>query len=456
MIAGTPATTQGATSVSSCATSRTPLRRLAALYRVAGDCAPRSGQTHMLGAKVEETQRERFADYRHKRNTLTQFVKLPRPICFTPQMPDLSDRLAALAASRGIYLLTIAGAKPHLGWSVNLPRRLSRFLAPSASDSVLVKGSFSERIVSVSCWPAGSRLESSLLLYELAKEHFPQDYRKVLRLKTPWFVALRTSDPFPLLGVVNRIPNDGNSVYGPFRTRDAAQAYQQQVEGLFQIRRCPEVLLPHPDHPGCIYGEMNQCLRPCQCVVSADEYAHEARRVAEFLLTNGKSSLLTLMAARDRASEQLEFEQASQIQKRIEKLENAAKLRDDVVRPAADFHGLALTRSTRPLEFRLWPMTAGIWQEPVLLDFSSAHAPSSSLDSHIRTLLGSALERPVCSGNLMEQLALFARWYYSSWRDGSWFPFQTLADLNYRRLVREVSKMAEESRRAGIPAADSC
>ena len=365
-------------------------------------------------------------------------------------MPDLTDRLGGLTPSRGIYILTIAGAKPHLGWSVNLPRRLSRFLVSSYPGSGPGKNPFGERIVSVCCWPAGSRLESSLLLYELAKQHFPQDYRKVLRLKTPSFVMLRVSDPFPLLEAVNRVPNAGRSVYGPFRTRDAAQAYQQQVEGLFQIRRCTETLAPDPDHPGCIYGEMNQCLRPCQCAVSADEYAHEVQRVAEFLVTNGKSSLSTLITARDRASEQLEFEQASQIQKRIEKLESASKLRDDAIRAAADFHGVALTCSARRLEFQLWPILGGIWQEPVTLDFSSTQAASSSLDSHIRTVLASALEAPVTSGNKLEQLALFARWYYSSWRDGTWFPFRTPADLNYRRLVREVSKMAEQGRRSTV------
>jgi excinuclease ABC subunit C len=371
-------------------------------------------------------------------------------------MPDLADRLGELRASRGIYVLKIAGAKPHLGWSVNLPRRLSRFLVSSYPGSAPEKNPFRQRIVSVSCWPAGSRLESSLLLYELAKEYFPQDYRKALRLKMPSFVALRTSDSFPLLDVVGRVPNDASGVYGPFRTREAAQAYQQQVEGLFQIRRCSEVLSPHPEHPGCIYGEMNQCLRPCQCAVSADEYAHEVQRVIDFLLTNGKSSLSTLISARNRASEQLEFEQAGQIQRRIEKLENASKLRDEAIRAVGEFHGVALTRSAWPLEFRLWPMVAGVWQEPLALDFSTAHGTSGSLDSWIRSLLGGALERPSSLGNKLEQLALFARWYYSSWRDGSWFPFRTPADLNYRRLVREVSKMAEETRRATVPAGQSC
>lgn len=293
------------------------------------------------------------------------------------------------------------------------------------------------------------------MLYELAKEYFPQEYRKVLRLRMPGFVVLAMHDRFPRIEVMNRLGEEQDAAYGPFRTRDAAQAYQQQVEALFQVRRCSDTLTPHADHPGCIYGEMNQCMRPCQCAVSADEYSHEVQRVGELLATNGRSALSVLTAARDRASEEMEFEHANQVQKRIEKVESAAKARDEVIGAIGDLHGVALTYSARRLEFRLWPMYAGIWQQPVALDFSTERSTSTSLDSEIRSSLAQALQQPDTAGNKLEQLAVFARWYYSSWRDGSWFPFQTLADLKYRRLVREISKMAEESR-AAISAGRPC
>ena len=59
----------------------------------------------------------------------------------------------------------------------------------------------------------------------------------------------------------------------------------------FQMRRCQEDLAPSPAHPGCIYGEMGMCLRPCQQVVGPAEYAHEVARVVEFLRTDGRSLL---------------------------------------------------------------------------------------------------------------------------------------------------------------------
>ena len=52
---------------------------------------------------------------------------------------------------------------------------------------------------------------------------------------------------------------------------------------LFQLRRCQEDLAPSPGHPGCIYGEMGKCLRPCQEAVSREEYAGE---VEDFSMDN--------------------------------------------------------------------------------------------------------------------------------------------------------------------------
>ena len=370
-------------------------------------------------------------------------MKLPAPITLIPVAPDLRQQIATLPASAGIYLLASGASTPHLGSSANLPRRLSRLLVscPAARPGSLE--ALREKLTSVDCWPAGSRLESSLLMYQLARRHYPDDYLKRLRLRAPWFVGLTGNDNFARLEVANRLSRGGSAAVGPFLTRDMADAYAQQVLQLFQIRRCTEALNPHPDHPGCIYGEMNQCLRPCQCAVTADEYATEAARVVDFVTTNGRSSLSALSLARDRASAQMDFEQAAQLHKRIEKVNAAMALRDSVIGNAFEFSGVALTPGIGTLQFRLWPILNGLWQEPVSLDFSAEEPASQSLDRQIRERLTDSLATPRSSGRRVEELAIFSRWYYSSWRDGQWFPFRILADLNYRRIVRQISKMAK-------------
>ncbi len=121
------------------------------------------------------------------------------------------------------------------------------------------------------------------------KRLFPGDYLRRLRLRMPWFVSLVAEDGYGRLSVGNRIGRDWSRAWGPFATRELAQYYQEEVLELFQMRRCTERLHPSPEHPGCIYGEMRQCLRPCQGAVTAEEYSAETERVAEFMKTNGRS-----------------------------------------------------------------------------------------------------------------------------------------------------------------------
>jgi excinuclease ABC subunit C len=374
---------------------------------------------------------------------LALVVELPHPFIVDPHSPGAAEAVAALPESRGVYLFTLPGYAPHLGSTLNLRRRLTRLLFPSYTVPETGFARHFQKITSLSCWPAGSRLEASLLMYQITREHFPDDYLKRLRLRMPWFLVMDGYDAFPRVEIVNRLARRHTKAYGPFFSRDVAQRYEEELLGLFQIRRCTETLTPTPEHPGCIYGEMNQCLRPCQCAVSKDEYADEVRRFEEFVATNGKTAAAVLMTARERASLELDFEQAAQLHKRLEKVSDAAVSRDAVIAPVDKFNGLALTRGVAEGECRLWPMLGGYWQSPLLLQFSTMEPGARSLDQELREKVSGALTgAPQVAGNRVEQLAVFSRWYYSSWRDGHWFPFSKPEDLNYRRLVREISNLS--------------
>lgn len=347
-----------------------------------------------------------------------------------------------------MYALRVAGKRAHVAWSANVSRRLHRLFVSYHNARSGALATLRASVESVECWPTGSRLETSLLLYHLTKAQHPDDYLKRLRLRMPWFLML-TRDAFPRLAVVNRIPRGSGPLMGPFLSRDSAQRYENEVLSLFQIRRCTDMLAPHPDHPGCIYGEMNQCLRPCQCAVSGEEYASEAQRTAELLESNGKAVLASLSTARDRASAAMEFEHAAQIHKRMEKIRAVAALRDDIVTDIHGFNGVALLPARDPKQFRLWPIFESQWRDSVLIDFSGEQALVKSLDQRLRELLAESLAQPFTGGNRLENLALFSRWYFSSWRDGEWFAFRSLADLDYRRLVREISKRVKSGAPVG-------
>jgi excinuclease UvrABC nuclease subunit len=289
----------------------------------------------------------------------------------------------------------------------------------------------------IDVWQAASRFESMLLHYALAKQHFPEQYLKLTRLRMPAYVRLALSNEFPRTQVTTRLSGGASVYYGPFRTRASAEQFGSQLLDLFQLRRCQENLEPSPEHPGCIYGEMNMCLRPCQQVVSIEEYRSEAERVAQFLRTDGAAALSSAEAARDRLSEELNFEEASRQHKRIERIEGVLSLRDDLVRDIQRMYAVVITRSMEPDAVSLWFCCEGAWQSPVTFPLSS----DVSLDRRLRDLMGSLRPETVRANEREEHLALLARWAYASWRDGELVLFDGLENAPYRKLVRAISRV---------------
>ncbi len=315
-----------------------------------------------------------------------------------------------------------------------LQRRLGRILRASESGRSLTLRNVFTRI---DCWQAGSKFESMLLHYALAKTHFPDQYLKLTRLRLPSYVRLVLSNEFPRTQITTRLSGAGSLYYGPFRTRASAEQFETRLLDLFQIRRCQENLDPGPLHPGCIYGEMNMCLRPCQQVVTVEEYRGEANRVAYFLETSGAAALAGAEAARDRLSEEMNFEDAARQHKRIERIEEVLALRDDVACDIERLYAIAISKSRDPGAVALWFCCRGWWQPPLRFELAS----DVSLDRRLRDLIASLPPEQVAEGSREEHLALLARWAWSSWRDGELLFFDALAHAPYRKLVRAISKV---------------
>jgi excinuclease ABC subunit C len=334
-----------------------------------------------------------------------------------------------------VFLVWAGERSAYLAKTSMLKRRLSRILRPAEGGgrSLSLRNVFTR----IEYWHTGSAFESILLHYELAKRHFPETYLKLTRLRMPAYVRLILSNEFPRTQVTTRMSGGASLYYGPFRTRASAELFETQLLDLFQIRRCQETLEPRPDHPGCIYGEMNMCLRPCQQVVSVEEYGSEANRVAHFLETNGAAALSSAEAARDRLSDEMNFEEAARQHKRIERTESVLALRDDLVRDIERLYVIVIAKSVRQDAVTLWFCCRGTWQAPVEFELAS----DVSLDRRLRDLIAGLQPEQAQLRDREEHLALLARWAYSSWRDGEILLFDALDRAPYRKLVRAISRV---------------
>jgi len=364
-------------------------------------------------------------------------MQVPDPTII--ERENLDANVAEVPNADAVFVVWAGDRSAYLAKTSMLRRRLLRIFKPGESPRRSLN--LREVATRVEYWPTGSRFESMLLHYALARRNFPDDYLRRIKLRMPPYVKLILGNEFPRTQVSARLSAGRTLHYGPFQSRAAAELFENQFLDLFQMRRCQENLEPTARHPGCIYGEMNRCLRPCQQVVTRDEYLSEAKRVEEFLTGNGSALLSIAAAARDRLSAEMNFEEAARQHKQLERIQAVLALRGDLVCNVEHLYGVAVAPSLAPDSVLLWFVCQGVWQAPVRFTLTSF----TSLDQRLRELVASIQPEGTPLAEKQEHLALLARWHYSSWSDGEWIGFPAMDKVPYKKLVRAISRVRQKA-----------
>ena len=359
---------------------------------------------------------------------------------FGEDLAQLDGAIDALPDQPAVFLLWAREGEPLLSRTGVLRRRLRRLLGERERPSRMLN--LRQTVARIEYRLTGSAFESSIVFYDLARQYFPHDYTRLMKLHMPPYVRLVLNNEFPRSQITTHLTRSAGLHFGPFRSRVSAERFEAQFLDLFQMRRCQDDLAPSPSHPGCIYGEMAMCLRPCQEVVGAAEYAGEVARVSDFLRTDGRSLLESIEHSRDRLSEEMMFEEAARQHKRYEKVVEVLRLRDELVRDIDRLHGVAITASLAPDAVEMWFVRDGYWCTPQRFGFEVHEGKPVSLDLQLREMMGGVTPLKVNVKERQEYLALLARWYYSSWREGEWLPFESYTEIPYRKLVNAISRVA--------------
>ena len=364
--------------------------------------------------------------------------EVSRQLVFTPEAVDqVSNR-------PGVFLLRMKdpAREPYLSRTNVLKRRLLRLIRMPG---------LAEAVDTAEYWLTGSSLEAQMVMYNQARQHLPARYLKLLNLKMPAYVRVSFANRFPRSQIVSLLPRAAGVNVGPFSSRAAAERFDAQFLDLFQLRRCQDDLQPSPEHPGCVYGEMGRCLRPCQQRVSPEEYATEVARAAAFLSTSGSAYLENAIRVRDAFSHGMDFEEAARQHRRVEKIEEVRKLRDEMALPVDHLHAIAVTPSVEPETVELSLFRAGHWQGMRPLSFRLVEGKPVSLDATVRQVLSAFREVEQPLTEKQEYLAIAARWFYSSWRDGELLFFDDPGQLPYRRLCHAISRVYRGIVRTPVP-----
>jgi excinuclease ABC subunit C len=332
-------------------------------------------------------------------------------------------------------------AEPFLIRTQNLQRRLQRLLGqPDPASKRLNLRDFAR---GVRYRLTGSRFEQTLTYYQHAKRIFPKRYRDLMRLRPPAVLKVNLRNAYPRCYVTRKIQlgEDGlpaaGSYYGPFPSRRAAQAFAERMLDFFKVRRCQIKIRRDPAFPGCIYSEMKMCLAPCFAGCSKEEYDVEVSRLVQFLETSGGSLRAGFEEEREKASEQMDFERAAALHKKVEKLDEVLRARPEITGRIQDLHAVILQRAAEEQTIGVYRVRGGRLTEPFFLRFAQIASRPRSAEQIFRDYLDSSATPG--NGDLSEHLWLLARWYYSNPREGEIFFREK--DWPYRRILRACSRL---------------
>jgi excinuclease ABC subunit C len=203
------------------------------------------------------------------------------------------------------------------------------------------------------------------------------------------------------------------------------------------VRRCQIRIRRDPTFPGCLYSEMKMCLAPCFAGCTKEEYDVEVQRLVQFLETSGNSMRSTFEEEREKASEQLDFERAAALHKKIEKLDEVLRGQPELTRRIQDLDAVILQRAAEEQTVGVYSVRGGRLAEPFFLRFAEIASQPRSAEQIFRDYLDSST--PAKNGDLGEHLWLVARWFYSNPREGEIFFHEK--DWPYRRILRACSRL---------------
>src|ERR1700756_561870 len=305
-----------------------------------------------------------------------------------------------LPSRAGVCLVELRGetAEPLVIRTQDLRRRLQRLLGPPDPESKRLNLRDFARGIRYRL--TASRFEQIFTYYQHAKHIFPVRYHKLMRLRPPAVLKVSLRNAYPRCYATRRIPVDSagmptaGAYYGPFASRRSAEAFANSALDFFKVRRCQIKIRRDPSFPGCIYSEMKMCLAPCFAGCTKEDYDAEVQKLVQFLDTGGDSLRNAIEQERESASEQLDFERAAALHKKVEKLDDALRGSPELPRRIQDLNAVILQRSAEEQSIAAYAIRGGWLMEPTFIRFAEIAGQPRSAEHIFREYLESPTPQP--------------------------------------------------------------
>ena len=226
-------------------------------------------------------------------------------------MFDFQEELKKLPHCPGVYIMHDANDNIiYVGKAINLHNRVRSYFrknigrGPQIDKMVTLIARF-EYIVT------DSELEALVLENNLIKEHRPKYNTMLKDDKTYPYIKVTVSEDYPRVLFCRQMKKDRSRYFGPYTSAGAVKDTIELINKLFCLRTCNRNLSKEVGgERACLNYHIGQCLAPCQGKITREEYQEQVKGALAFLNGNYQDTLKELEQKMQRASENLEFEEA--------------------------------------------------------------------------------------------------------------------------------------------------
>ena len=225
--------------------------------------------------------------------------------------------LKSLPEKPGVYrFYDDKGVVIYVGKAKRLKRRVSSYFNKD-HDSAKVR-MLVTKIRDIETVVVDSEWEALLLENSMIKQFKPK-YNIMLKddKSYPWIAVTR--ETFPRIFPTRHPDPKTMQLFGPYSSVKQMNVLLDLIHEMFPLRNCK--ILRNSDRP-CMQYQIKKCAAPCCGLIKAEEYQSNIDKAVQIIKGNRKEVTRQLREEMMRYADELKFEQAGEVKRKIEALEN--------------------------------------------------------------------------------------------------------------------------------------
>ncbi|MCC6957078.1 MAG: excinuclease ABC subunit C, partial [Anaerolineales bacterium] len=239
-------------------------------------------------------------------------------------MRDLNEKISnildSLPNKPGCYLMKDeAGRVIYIGKAVNLRQRVRSYFHASANHERRIRKLVSH-IHDIEWIVVGSELEALILEMNLIKKHRPHYNVRLKDDKRYPYIKVHWANPFPTVTVTRQMEQDGARYYGPYTSVWAVHQTLDLLRRIFPFLTCDREITGK-DERACLYYDIKLCSAPCIGKIDQASYRRMIGDLCQFLEGRTENIVSRLRAEMEKASEEMQYEQAASLRDQIRAIE---------------------------------------------------------------------------------------------------------------------------------------